>query len=409
MANWADYYDKAYPFSWFRRYRRNYGGASYWGFMTDMVKIYQHWLYRYFYEPGFADLKGPLYTDDQYLASMGAMSFFQSIIAQPDVGSYNLDPVSNNYYKVSSDLGEGDLDVPVGMGKYMWSSFQDGPMGVYELERMGLHWDKIYALMAMAVRDWNLMYSYDERFTINFYTLFDWEIQHLFGGVILDDPRMFGAHWYTDGSGDSYLYYPTIWAGICSMYNVPCPDEYYFDHLDGVPAFENGTNEIIRNFAAIFSLAEFPIFYDSTYEQQLFICERGSGYCFDICEEGSTAYFCGDPSFELVRGEHYQHYTSDRLHKTYQAVAVENLSPYSHPPDVDNSLELLNKANEMQDALRDLEAHEAAGTCPTEMTAPCDDELAEAIVHTSYKLSQHESFLVNLIDIQREYGITSWL
>jgi hypothetical protein len=411
IRNWADYYDKAYPFSWFRRYRRLYGGASFWSTMTDMVKIYQHWLYRYYYEPGYSELRGPLYSEDQYIASMDALNFFARVIGTPDVGSYDLDPTSGNYYKVSDEMGEGDLDVPLGMGKWMYSGFQDGPMGVYELERFGLHWDKIYALLAMAVRDWNLMYSYDERFTINFYSLFDWEVMRLFGGVIRDEPTLFGPRWYTDPTtSETSLYYPQIWSGTyCGLYGLTCPDEYYDDYLDGAPAFENGTNEIIRNFAAVFSLAEFPIFYDTSYEQQLFVCERGSGYCFDICEEGSTAYFCGDPSYELTRGTDYETYTSDRLHKTFQAVSYKDIDPWADPPAVDNSMELLRKANDLQDALRTLEAHEAAGTCPPEMTAPCDEELEAAIVHASYKLAQHESFLINLMDIQREYGITSWL
>ncbi len=399
IANWADFYEKIYPFSWFRRNRRIYGGASYWNMMVPMVKIYQHWLYRYIYEPGYADLKGPLYAYDQYLASLDVLNFLARIVGTPDVGSYDMDPVSGNYYKVSGELGEGDLDVPLGVGKHMWSAWQDGPMGIMELERMGLHWDKIYALMAMAIRNWNLMYSYDERFTINFYDMFGWEMMKVFGGVIKDDPTWFAPRWVDDpDSSEAVLYYPYIWGGVCGFLNAPCPTEYYDEYYDGVPAFENTTNEIVRNYAAIFSLAEFPIFYDTTFEQQLFICERGSGYCFDI------------DTTSLIEHEEYELFYSERLNKTYQAVAVEDDIPeFDSPPQVDISIQLLQHGNELQQAVETLEAHQEAGTCPTGMTAPCDEELAQAITHSSYKLSQHESFLINLMDLQRAYGITSWL
>lgn len=399
IRNWSDYYDKIYPFSWFRRARRLYGGASYWRTMVDMVKIYQHWLYRYFYEPGYADLRGPLYAYDQYLAGLDALNFFARVIGTPDVGSYDLDPVSGNYYKVDNELGEGDLDVELGMGKHMWSAWQDGPMGIMNLERMGLHWDKIYALQAMAVRDWNLMYSYDERFTINFYTMFEWEMMKLFGGVIMDEPGWYAPRWVTDPeTSEQKVYYPYIWGGVCGFLNAPCPTEYYDEHYAGVPAFDNATNEIIRNYAAIFSLAEFPIFYDTAYEQQLFVCEEGSGYCFDI-----------DHS-EMTEHDEYELFYSERLHKSFQAVAYEDPVPeFDTPPQVDISIKLLERANDLQASIDELEAHQAAGTCPPSMTAPCDEELEEALAHTWYELSQHESFLVNLMDLQRAYGITSWL
>jgi hypothetical protein len=112
----------------------------------------------------------------------------------------------------------------------------------------------------------------------------------------------------------------------------------------------------------------------------------------------------------MTEHDEYELFYSERLHKSFQAVAYEDPVPeFDTPPQVDISIKLLERANDLQASIDELEAHQAAGTCPPSMTAPCDEELEEALAHTWYELSQHESFLVNLMDLQRAYGITSWL
>jgi len=316
------------------------------------------------------------------------------------------------------------MDIPLGMGKYMWSSFQDGQLGIFRLERQGVHLDKLYTLLALVLREWGTSYFYDERFWFNYYDLFPNETLELIGSYILDDPHYYGAR-----EVDGHVFYPQVYSpAICNDWrdnkwedcNPSRGDEFYFprpwEEMEDMnyPKISDGSNEILRNYALIMSLAELPFFTDPTYERQMFICEKGSGYCFDICEQdeidgGTAHYFCSDPEVTpLVADEDFVEYTSDRLHKTFISVQVEKLLPYQ-VKQIDIAMDILRKARDLQDNYYELMDHRAAGTCPADFPSPCDTELANAIDRVGAKLVETESFIVNIINIQRQYGISSWL
>jgi len=432
VKNLVRFFNKYYPYSHFRRYQRLPNVGTYWFPFEIMGKINQHLLYRYFYEPEFQSVSGPTGFDDMYLAVLDSVNFFAQILATPDVGSYKYAPESNTYYKFDDELGRGDLDIPLGMGKYMWSANQDGQFGIFEIERAGFLYDKLYALMAMLMREWGATYYYDERFWFNYYDIFaPNEVMELLATLILDEPTYYGARWFTDpDTGERTLMYPQIYApNMCTDIGTNPQAEwldcnssrapYYFprswEQIDpSIPKVASYSNDIIRNYAVIISLAELPYFLDPTYERQLFICERGSGYCFDICEQpavdgGTAYYFCNDPEVKpLIPGEDFVTYTSQRLHKTFQAVQVEKRAPYE-VKQVDIAMDLLKKANRLQDTYVDYMRHKDAGTCPPGFTPPCDQSLSEAIERVSSELIRTESFIVNIINIQRLYGISSWL
>ncbi|MFH1434486.1 MAG: hypothetical protein ABIJ56_02100 [Pseudomonadota bacterium] len=430
VSNLNDFYQNVYPYSNFRRNKRGYYGGVYWFPFEIMGKINQHLYYRYFYEPEFTGILGPLGFNDMYYSVIDSLNFFSRILSTPDIGSYDFAAEDNSYFKVSDELGQGDLDIPIGMGKYMWSAFQDGQLGVYKLERQGVHIDKLYTLLALVLREWGTSYFYDERFWFNYYDMFPNEALEMIGAYIMDDASYHGARWYTDPeTSDEVLMYPQVYSpSICSDYYTnswadcnPKREGFYFprpwEQLDGVPTVDGGSNEILRNYALLMSLAELPYFMDTTYEQQMFICEKGSGYCFDLCEappegEGEAAetfYFCNDPDVTpLVPGEDFVTYTSSRLHKTYIAVQVEKLrAPWVAPIDI--AMTMLRKADSLQTTYYEYLHHQEEGTCPDGFEAPCEDELEDAILRVSNKLVETESFITNIINIQRQYGISSWL
>jgi hypothetical protein len=418
VENLREFWNNWYPYAHFRMYSRNYYGGAYWFPDEIMGKINQHFYYRYGYEPEFLETEGPLGVSDMYSAVTDSIAYFGEILATPDVGSYRLDPVENTYYKVSDELGQGDLDIPLGMGKYMWSAFQDGQLGIFRVERQGVHLDKLLALWALMIREWGASYFYDERFWFNFYDLFSNDTIELIGSQIMGDPHYFGPR-LVDGKA----YLPTAYApSVCldtgmtsSSYwenCTPASDDYPkrpWEVMDerGAPMIDGASNEILRNYALMMSLAELPFFTDPTYERKMFICEKGSGYCFDICEDASSHYFCNDPEVTpLVPGEDFVEYTSDRLHKTFVAVQVEKYRPY-FVKELDLAMELLRKADTLQTRYNGLLEHQAAGTFPPEY--PNAAALTEAINHVGKELVETESFIVNVINIQRLYGISSWL
>jgi hypothetical protein len=419
VYNLKEFYNNIYPWSNFRQFSRSYYGGLYWFPFEIMGKITQHFYYRYGYEPGFLSVKGPMGFEDMYFSVIDSLNFFGEILATPDVGSYQFSAEDNTYFKVSDDLGQGNLDVPLGMGKYMWSSFQDGQLGINRLERQGVHLDKLYTLLALMLREWGTSYFYDERFWFNYYDLFPNETLELIGSYILDDPYYYGAR-----KTDTGMMIPNVYAlSVCtdwrSNYWTDCNPSrvgYYFprpwEQLGDTPTISGGSNEILRNYSVILSLALLPFFTDPQYERQMFICEKGSGYCFDICEDtdvaaGTAYYFCSDPDVTpLVKDEDFVEYTSARLHKTFIAVQVEKLRAFD-VKEIDVAMNLLRKANGLQERYYELLAHQAAGTFPAEYPTP--DELAGAIDRIGGELVTTESFIVNIINIQRQYGISSWL
>jgi len=69
-----------------------------------------------------------------------------------------------------------------------------------------------------------------------------------------------------------------------------------------------GDNFLLQSYAAIFGLAEFPVYYDTTFETQTFLCVEGEGDCQAPVGTAGTDY---------VR------YSSPRLSQSYLAWQVD--------------------------------------------------------------------------------------
>ena len=413
MNNYRDQWARSYPFRYFRRYRADWGGTSNFSTFADIAKIMAHFYYRYIYEELWRQ-DGDTWVDsinDHLAGAAAGMNFLAEVIAQPDVGSYEYNPDTNTYDLVASGvLGEGDLDVPMGMGRNMWSSYQEGTYGIWRMERQGTYTDKMYALYALALREWNLSYSYDERFWINFYSMFPYEMSQLFGGLILDDPELFGPRVCEAGQPHPYMegercerdtiFYQDMWRGPF-MFTGDYSDARgnpYDELYASMPSLSGGSSELLRTWALIFSLAEFPVFYDTAYEQQMYLFVEGTGDSFEIrtCEEYPDDDQC------LVEGVDFTRYFSDRFNVSFISFEVE--PEYSWEPDsINTSYRIVSRAQQLS---ADIEAcEEGLPECPV-AAGPAREA---ALEDWAVELEQTESFLITILDIQQTYGIAAWL
>jgi len=421
-------WQEGYPRRYFRNYRRGFSSGSRASrSIIDAAKMYQHLFFRYYYEPGFTSTAGPLGFNDQYMASIDAMNWLTELAQLPDVGSYRLKKVSGpsdcpagpdasrpdcryGYEHMGGelDMPGSDLSLAPGQAHYTWSRYQDGLYGFFRMERAGVFWDKYIALLALAIRDWGLSFTVDERFFINFYDLFPNEMREVFGGYIIDEPSWMAPRIRMDG-GDPQVYYMNNVVGSCRNPTTggfePCDDGADERFTD--PPILGTNNEVLRIFAAIFSLAEFPVYYDPSFESRLAVFKLDNSEGFTIPDvqlddqptkaygqpiPGSTHAVTTDPA-----QADYIVYASDRLHTAYVAAKVRE--------DINFNLEegqlgfqLLLRLTQLQERVRELSA----------LPSPTPEELAE-LAELRQRLTRNESFLEALIEVERIFGISSWL
>ena len=413
IDNYRRTWEEQYPLRYYRRFRVNGardGGSE--AMVRDAAKIYQHLFFRYNFEPGFAFNTGPLGFDDQFLASIDAMNWFVEIVNLPDEGSYEHDASANLYRWVGEaiDIPGSDLSLLPGQGFGMWTKYQDGYFGFFRPERAGVFYDKFHALWALAIRDWRLSFTIDERYFINFYDLFEPEMTELFGGIILQDEQWFAPRLRME-DGEPVVQHMSWYRGLALG---ECDDEGAIVPCRGSqrevypgPAIAGTTNEVLRSWAAILALAQFPVYYDTSFEQRLLVFKAGSGSGFDIpdiqpngeptCVYGSDGLGAGHvvvdadvlDGCDTPADADYVVFESKRFRTPYVAVKVR--------PNLDLNLEeeqvgfqLLRRLVDLQDELEALDPSDPA--------------------HSSKMqgLQRGESFLEYLIELQTAYGISNF-
>ncbi len=410
-------FDRNYLLTHFRRYRNMWGGSSLWGTFDLFGKIYQHFWYRLWYEGGDFDLdEAPHYgygAWDQLLSAGDALNFMASVIATPDVGSYRHDTVLNAYLPIGSEeMGIGDLDIEPGLGKYQWSRFEEGLEGYFRQARQGLIRNKLEAMMALVLREWGMTYGMDERYYFNFYDMYTTELNMLFGSLMLDNPS-----WYAPrmtGTPDApRLAYPQLWQGfLCGgalfgggypNYCNPDPRTQFDPSIPSVAS----SNDILRNYAVAFALAEFPVFFDTSYEQQMYVALDGGGDYFEIQGCDPQAMQAAD----VTENDACVLYVSPRLHKTYVAAKVEPREPWSEeyvPLSYSSvSAELLHQMNVWTTLLDQLDDPATpSADLPEECRSADGREECQSRYRT--RLQRDENLLISLIDMMHKYGISSW-
>ncbi len=400
-------FEETYPTSYYRRFRdTSLRGLATLGFVIDAAKIYQHLFFRYFNEPGFRSEAGPLGFNDQFFASIDAMNWMTELVAMPDAGSYEYDPDQEVYRYMGETMDMGDMNVPLGIGFPTWSKYQDGYWGFFRRERAGVFMDKFYALLALAIRDWGFSFTIDERYFINFFDLFPVEMTEFFGGLITDQPR-----WYQPRvemvDGSPQLTYLNWYRGTCDTPTGRQPCRGSQEDVYPGTAIAGTTPELLRDWATVLALAQFPVFYDTSFEQRLSVFKIQAGDSFtlpDTQTDGTTTCAYGDTALPGTSHDtgcdsvdaDYVIYESDRFHTGYVAVKVKPRLTYNLEEE-QLGFQLLTRMVQTQERIRTL----------TALPSPTADELDELHVLTE-QLTSNESFLEYLIDIQRQYGISAY-
>lgn len=406
-------WEEGYPQQYYRRFR--VGGARDGGsipMVRDAAKIYQHLFFRFNFEPGFSLNTGPLGFDDQFLASIDAMNWFIELVNLPDEGSYSYDADENKYRWLSEsiDIPSADFSLLPGQGFGMWTKYQDGYFGFFRPERAGVFYDKFYALRALAIRDWGLSFTIDERYYINFYDLFQTEMTELFGGLILQDESWFAPR-LTMQDGEPVIQHMSWYRGsalgecIEDGATVPCRGSQR--EVYPGPPVTGTSNEVLRSWAAILALAQFPVYYDTSFEQRLLVFKAGSGSGFsipDIQPDGSptcvygtdglgAGHFVVDPNVpndcDTSEDADYVVFESKRFRTPYVAVKIR--------PSLELNLEEEQVGFQLLKRLVDLQNEAEA----LDLSDPARAAKLQELQHG-------ESFLEYLIELQTEYGISNF-
>ncbi|MDW8247646.1 MAG: hypothetical protein RMJ84_13835, partial [Sandaracinaceae bacterium] len=161
-------------------------------------------------------------------------------------------------------------------------------------------------------------------------------------------------------------------------------------------------------------------FYDTSWESRLSVFALGNGDQFTIPDrqaDGSLTCAYRTPREQRlglrtltltrsgatctnVEDADYITYTSDRLHQTFVAVKVRSRTEYNLEEE-QLGFELLRQISERQDRVRDLEE--------TARSRPLTPEERDELMRLRRRLDSDESFLQTLIQLQRAYGINSYL
>ncbi len=434
VANISEQYDRQYLFTNFRRYRRTF---SLGGYLFNrligrqfniLMSIFQNLLYNYQEDPEFRNTTGPFGFQDQFLATADILNFFAKVMAQPGIGAYRYDRGWDRYrqYNNDADSPGAQLALPLGMARYESSEYQAGLTGIQRIELIGTFYEKWFTMQMLTQRGYTSQYTRDIPFWTNFYDLFPVEMGQLFEGMILGEPETIAPRVVCNGGvaprcTDPELVYMDFYRGDCSDGEGspdcrPSPEETFGD----LPVVDAGANVTLQFLASVYALSDFPVFFDTTFQSQLFVCIEGNGTCFEPSDD-DVEYTPGTP----VEDADYVRFFSERYGKTFIAWRVEP------GPDVPNQrslgFEMVRRADETQfllEAVRafrgdfggdpldidNLSAEQQARITEIGYTLPDDLTFADDEVDRldDYLRDQESSFF-QTIQLVNQFGVRSYL
>lgn len=409
VRNVAEDYERGYIFNAFRRYNRNFSIGGYASRllgrrMQILQNIYYDLLYQVTAQPASARQDGPFGIYDQFLATTDILNFYGRILAQPRIDNYAYQAATDSYVPTGSPE-PADLEVPLGLGRYYSSSYQRGLSGFERIERIGSFYDKAYVMQLLTFRGMRPEYTPDLAFYANFYDLFPVEIGQMFGGIIRGFPDSYSARVVCDNGerrcDDPRIVYMDLYRGDCSD-PATCRPDPAASTYGAYPVLDGGSSLNLQIYATLYALTEFPIYYDTSFQNQLFVCVEGQGECFE-------------PAPGDVEGIDYARYTSDYYLKSFLARNVAPKAGLGGATAIGFSM--VQEARDLEVAERALvqiitgperyalanlsvqlaDELTATGYIPPDTPAEIDAELQRV----TRRLRQLESFFNQLIEIQR--------
>jgi hypothetical protein len=178
----------------------------------------------------------------------------------------------------------------------------------------------------------------------------------------------------------------------------------------GLPVLDGGGSITLQIYAAIYGLADFPVYFDTTFQNQLFVCIEGQADC-------------AAPAPTAVEGVDYVRYTSPRYRRSFVAFQVDSeaaasasgaqtsigFSMVEEARHLDTVLAALVRMRDgaTPNSIANLTQAQRAAVAATGYVLPTEPaRIAEEIVRVDYRIQDLESFFNQLIELQRSYGIT---
>jgi hypothetical protein len=433
VRNAQEAYDRSYIFAAFRRYRRTFDIGAYiqnlLRYWMPLVNIEQNLVYRYQSDPAFRSQTGAWGFQDEFLATADTLNYFARVLSSPAVGTYTYNTGYGRYMRCppgancSNDPNApGNLHIDLGQGRFYYSIYQSGLTGINRIERIGVFIDKIITMQLMTLRGLSPFYGPDAVFYTNLYDLFPSEINQLFTGMMGDQPEQYMPRVTCSPMSvfpactDPHLVYMNIYRGDCRHNATPgqcIPDPvattYNPATNPGLYIADGGAGVLLQGYAAIYGLSQFPVYYDTTFEQQAFICIEGEGDC-----HATTG----------TAGVNYVRYTSTRLDQSYLAWQVDpNLSQLTQHSI---GFEMVQEASNDDTIYRALQVYRgdfggpgysmanftgAYAALPGELAAihytiPAQTAQVDTEITRLYdRITSLESFFNYLIQLERQFGI----
>lgn len=264
-------------------------------------------------EAGFAELRR---------SSLAAFTRLAAIIGAPAPGAYVYDKKANLYVNTSTDAdAPGEAHVPLGPGKYPWTSFAQDK-GYYYADHplwIGGYWDKVAAIQVMTNATVSLITeSAGEQLplfrgtAIGFNTIYPRELMKVLGGLVAGDASAVGGTFVNDSnSPDGKSFRPAD-----PFRQVPTT----------TPRVQPSINNLtLRLQAAWQAVANLPAGFDPSYTDSMAVWLKGNGLQFQIGQTqvgGSDAPLqfveFADPFGQKTYVAPKPNYDADRYSPTYR-------------------------------------------------------------------------------------------
>ncbi|MBI5490612.1 MAG: zinc-dependent metalloprotease [Deltaproteobacteria bacterium] len=429
VQNAKDYWERAYLRFAFRRYRHTFDYYPYIsGFMRFYSigqKIFQNLFYNWAANIGdYRTSTAPFSFYDQYMASVDVLNWYIQTLALPNVGSYLHESWRDRYSYSNRYIDQGDLNVPLGVGKYMYSLYQGGLDGINRLERIGMLYDKLWTLEMMLVRDWGFAYTRDEPYFVNMYDLFPSEIGYLMTGLLADEPSYYMPRVLQPGSEgtDTKLIYPLYWRGACRVDDSGASPCWAADESMSALVPVQSDSFYVQMVGVTYGLSEIPTPFDPTFQEQATVYVVGSGGGARVPPDSRL---CPVGSSEDCD---YAVFTSDRYHRQYLAFKVE-AGADGIGAGASLGFAIVQKAEQQNELLGCLEqalvdaGGEWGGQCLVSGTDYCSTasilaatrcavpvaEYSTALGQMRSDVDGYESFIRYLLELQGRYGLNTWI
>jgi len=193
----TEQYDVTYFLRGFRRGRRSFSGSSSRVLMNTLLPVRQT-LDELFYKLIQGEFEGqdpngtiqPGNFADYYSALNEGLGFYTKVLSAVEPGRYHLDAATGKFVTgASTDETAQNLIVPLGIGKYLESSFLPGGEweGSERIMRRGVEFDKLATLFAMSMRGYPARKYQRASLSVNYFAVAKEMTLDIFSKFMRDD------------------------------------------------------------------------------------------------------------------------------------------------------------------------------------------------------------------------------